>query len=338
MTPLQQLSPEASVVVIRLRSAGDTVLTTPALRLLKAARPDLHVTVVMDAPLAGLLEGSPDVDRVLAVERGRTLDAIQKIRVEKPELCLNLHGGVSSAWMTLFSGAKLRVGYGHYPKKFVYNLLVPRAQEILGRSAKAAVHTAEHHASAMFYLGVERSEIPAARLYAPSSQRAERYAVIHVAASYATKVWPIERYVRLAETLQIDMGIRPVIIAGPGADHLLEAFPRETEKKPHQSIEQLKSLIGGARLFVGNDSGPAHIAAAFGVPSVVLFGSSSSQLWGPWRNRHEVVETPWDCKPCPGDRCYAFDQPRCILSIERGAVEEAIRRVLGEKPRPPLMQ
>jgi len=338
MTPLQQLSPEASVVVIRLRSVGDAVLTTPALRLLKAARPDLHVTVVMDEPLAGLLEGSPDVDRVLAVARGRTIDAVKSIRAEKPELCLNLHGGVSSAWMTLFSGAKLRVGYGHYPKSFVYNRRIPRAQEILGLSQNAAVHTAEHHASAMFYLGVERSEIPPARLYAPSAQRSERYAVLHVAATYHTKAWPIKRYVRLAEAMQVEMGIRPVIIAGPGADQLLGAFPRETETKANLSIEQMKSLIGGARLFVGNDSGPAHVAAAFGVPSVVLFGSSSSELWGPWRNRHEVVETAWDCKPCPGDRCRAFEEPRCILSIERAEVEEAIRRVLGEKARPPLMQ
>lgn len=338
MTPLQQLSPEASVVVIRLRSVGDAVLTTPALRLLKAARPDLNITVVMDRPLAGLLEGAPDVGRVVPVDRGQTRAAIRAIREEGPELCLNLHGGTSSAWMTLFSGAKLRAGYGHFSNSYVYNLRIPRAQEILGRAKNAPVHTAEHHASAMFYLGVERSEIPAARLYASSAKRPERYAVIHVAAAYETKAWPVERYVRLAQTLNSDLGIRPVIVAGPGMDHLLKAFSREIETRPNLRIGQLKTLIGGARLFVGNDSGPAHIAAACGVPSVVLFGSSSSHIWGPWKNRHEVVETAWDCKPCPGDRCYAYDQPRCILSIEQAAVEAAVRRVLGEQPRPPLMR
>ncbi len=289
--------------------------------------------MALDRPLAPLLEGAPGVGRVLPVDRGRTREAIRGIRAEKPALCLNLHGGASSAWMTLFSGARFRAGYAHYSKSLIYNVKIPRAQQTLGRAADAAVHTAEHHASAIFHLGVSRVQIPPARLQAPpagldSPRRDKPYAVLHVAAAYETKRWPAERFLALAQFLAERHSLHPVIVAGPGSDHLLNHFPG-CERVPAAPIAQLKTLIAGAKLFIGGDSGPAHIAAAFGVPSVVLFGSSDSAVWGPWKTHGEIVETPWDCKPCPGDRCYAFDQPRCILSIDLDPVRQAVDRVLA---------
>jgi heptosyltransferase-2 len=71
------------------------------------------------------------------------------------------------------------------------------------------------------------------------------------------------------------------------------------------------------------------VAAAFGIPTVAIFGSSNSRIWGPWRTVSAVVETEWDCKPCKGDRCYEFDEPRCILSVEGSQVEKAIDDVLA---------
>ncbi|MBI1354029.1 MAG: lipopolysaccharide heptosyltransferase family protein [Acidobacteria bacterium] len=325
--PLQTLPLGATVVVIRLRSLGDAVLTTPALRILRESRPDLDVTVVLDRPLAPLLEGSPDIDQVLAVDRGRTRQAIEKIRRDRPDLCLNLHGGSSSAWMTWLSGARYRAGYAHFAKSFVYNIRIPRAQQILGLPGEAPVHTAEHHASAMFHLGADRRPIPGARLHAEPGPAERPYAVVHVAAAYETKRWQAEHFVRVAEVVRERHGLEPVILAGPGQDDLLEQFGA-FETRRGVSIAALKNLLAGASLFVGNDSGPAHIAAAFEVPSAVIFGSSSSPVWGPWRTPAEVLETEWPCKPCAGDRCYAFDEPRCILSVTPDSVLAAIGRLL----------
>jgi len=325
--PLETLPLSATVVVIRLRSLGDAVLTTPALRILREARPDLDVTVVMDRPFAPLLDESPDIDHVLAVDRGKTRAAIQKIRVLRPDLCINLHGGVSSAWMTWLSGARYRAGYQHFPKKFVYNIRIPSAQQILGREAEAPVHTAEHHASAMFFLGAKPREIPRARLHAERQEASRRYAVLHVAAAYDTKRWPVERFHEVAEALWTRHGVIPVVVAGPGEEGLLTRFV-EYDTRAGLPIPELKNLIAGASLFVGNDSGPAHIAAAFGVPTAVIFGSSNSAIWGPWKAPAEVIETQWDCKPCPGDRCYAFDEPRCILSVTADSVLNAVDRLL----------
>ena len=319
-------------MVIRLRSLGDTVLTTPALALLKRHRPDLRVVVVLEKPFGEVLDGNPDVAAVISLQRGTglggRLQAVRLIRQEKPSLCLNLHGGSTSAWLTALSGARFRAGFEHFRPALPYNVRIPRAQRILGRGDDDAVHTAEHHASAMFHLGLPVSETPPAVLHAERSSREQPYAVLHVSAAYFTKQWAAEGFRRVAASIRDTHGLEPVIIAGPGEDQILEEFAR-FECLGALSIRALKSLLAGASLFVGNDSGPAHIAAAFGVPCAVVFGSSNSAVWHPWRTEHEVVETDWDCKPCPGDRCYAFDEPRCILSVEARQVERAVNRLLA---------
>ena len=319
-------------MVIRLRSLGDTVLTTPALALLKRHRPDLRVVVVLEKPFGEVLDGNPDVAAVISLQRsaglGGRLQAVRLIRQEKPSLCLNLHGGPASAWLTALSGARFRAGFEHFRPALPYNVRIPRAQRILGRGDNEPVHTAEHHASAIFHLGVPVAETARAVLNAERSPREKPYAVLHVSAAYFTKQWSAEGFRRVAASIREPHGLEPVIIAGPGEDQILEAFAG-FECLSALSIRSLKSLLAGACLFVGNDSGPAHIAAAFGVPCAVVFGSSNSAVWHPWRTEHEVVETDWDCKPCPGDRCYAFDEPRCILSVEAKQVERAVNRLLA---------
>jgi ADP-heptose:LPS heptosyltransferase len=168
----------------------------------------------------------------------------------------------------------------------MYNIRIPRAQEILKMDRK--VHTAEHLASAMFCLGVPQAEIPRARLFAAPCSRSGPYAVLHPFASTAGKTWPRENFLAVAKHLA-DLGIEPVFVAGANED--LSDFSEHAcfEGAP---LEEVKSLLAGAALFVGNDSGPAHIAAAFGRPVIVLFGSSEVENWRPWRTENAVLTSP----------------------------------------------
>src|SRR5262249_3231345 len=131
-TILLQLARDAAVAVIRLRSMGDTVLTTPALSILKQARPDLRTFVVLERPWDRLLESNPDVAGVIAVERGGTRKAVSALRRLRTQLCLNLHGGSTSAWMTAFSGARWRGGFAPFPFPGRYNVRVSRPRPTLG--------------------------------------------------------------------------------------------------------------------------------------------------------------------------------------------------------------
>jgi heptosyltransferase-3 len=268
---LARLPSRSRIAVIRLRSMGDCVLTTPALALLKAHRPDLQVRVVVEPRFAGVFEGNPDVDEI-SPRVGPRVD-----------MALNLHGGTRSMWMTLASGAKFGVGFEHHRFSGIYSQRIPRAQEILGE--ERPVHTAEHLASAMFWLGVPLSKIPRAKLLAGIRPSYPPYVVLHPFAATAEKTWPREHFLAAADRIQAG-GLLPVIVAGP-ADDTAPFSKYQVLRNP--PLSALKSLMSGADLFIGNDSGPAHVAAAFGIPVVVLFGPSDPVTWAPWRTEARVL-------------------------------------------------
>ncbi|HLJ50240.1 MAG TPA: glycosyltransferase family 9 protein [Bryobacteraceae bacterium] len=277
---LQRLQPGARVAVIRLRSLGDCVLTTPALHLLKLARPDLRIGVVVEPSFAPVFEGNDDLDGLIPP----TAADIAKWRAE---LVLNLHGGNRSAQMTFASRAPLRAGFKHFRFSALYNVRIPRAQDILGIERK--VHTAEHLASAVFYLGVARQEIPRARLFATSAVAPRGdFVVIHPLAATPEKTWPASNFLSVAEHLEREAGLEPVFIGGPGESLAEFSRYRCVSGAP---LDEIKSLLAGASLFLGNDSGPAHMAAAFGLRVVVLFGPSDHEIWAPWKTEAVVLKS-----------------------------------------------
>ena len=269
---LDRLAKGAPVAIVRLRSLGDCVLTTPAIQLLKDARPDLEIGVVVEDRFAAVFERNPAISAILAPG----YSALLKWR---PELAVNFHGGTRSMLLTAASMARFRAGFAHHRGSWLYNIKIPRAQEILGE--ERTVHTAEHLTSAMFYLGVPRSEIPRAILFAGERPSERPYAVIHPVAAAAYKTWRPDGFLAVAEYLERTAALEPVFIGSSQDD--LSAFSRY-RIVAGAPLGEVKSLIAQASMFVGNDSGPAHIAAAFGVPLVVLYGRPEHQaVWAPWK-------------------------------------------------------
>lgn len=279
-TVLERLPHGARVAIVRLRSLGDCVLTTPAISLLKQARPDLRIAVVVEDCFAPVYAGNPDLEKILSPGAGEILRW-------RPDLTLNLHGGSTSLRLTLASRAHFRAGFAHYRFRAAYNVRIPRAQEILGLHRK--VHTAEHVGSAMFFLGVPRCDIPRARLFASPHPQKRPCAVVHPMASAADKTWASSNFLAVADRIQRHFGLEPIFVAGPGEN--LAAFSRH-RCLTGVNLEEIKSLLASASLFIGNDSGPAHMAAAFGLPVVVLFGSSDPDIWHPWRTESMVLTGP----------------------------------------------
>ncbi len=261
--------------MIRLRSLGDCVLTTPGIALARQSGLAQRVAVVVDPPFRAVFEGNPDVDAILPPDPA-------SLRSFRPDLVLNLHGGTRSAWLTLRSGARWRAGFAHFRLPWLYTHRIPRAQEILDQ--ERMVHTAEHVASAFFWLGVPPQPIPRAKLTAQPVRRARPYAVIHPLAATPEKTWPADNFRRVAAELNLD-----VVVIGSPADDLREFRQFECVQG---DLRQAMSLLSGASLFLGNDSGPAHIAAAFGVPVVVLFGPSNEVVWAPWQTESRVLKDP----------------------------------------------
>jgi ADP-heptose:LPS heptosyltransferase len=354
---LPDLPPGARLLLIRLRSIGDIVLLTSALRLLKEWRPDLRISVMVESRFRELLEGNRAVEEILTPGESSgwrkfssRYEAIRGVRKRAFSVCVNLHGGPTSRQLVRWSGARWRVGFAHFRGSRLYHILIPDARSILGQPS---IHTAEHQAAVFFYLGMPRKELPRAQLW-PGTRQAtwweakrqslgisseQPYAIVHPTALYKTKEWAPERFAQLGEYLEGQASLAPVYSCGPGESPVLDAVEKASgstiRRLEDASLGQFAAALAGARLFVGNDSGPAHMAAALSRPAVVIFGSSSSSIWGPWPRQSlnpaaRVVQNFFDCNPCPGDRCRRFEKPECILSVTFDQVKVAVEAVLAQ--------
>ena len=188
----------------------------------------------------------------------------------------------------------------------------------------------------------------------------EPYAVVRPGASQANKRWPVERFAAIAKWLRDAHGIASVVNLGPGDAQIAGAVRQhfativgsgvnsgvdsgmDSEASSARGVimdsldlRGLIALLAGSRFFLGNDTGPTHIAAALGKKCVVIFGASDSKVWSPWKTGYRLVENPFPCSQCPRGHCESLGRSQCIFAISVEEVREACEGLLreGQDPR-----
>ena len=344
-----------SILVIRLRSIGDTVLATPSLFALRRFVPQARIDVLLEDWVAPVLEGSNLIDRVITIPphsnaaRARVARDLHRTRYD---VVYNLHGGTTATLLARATGAKHRVGFIQYQYARLHNHVAPSPLEIWGRPT---LHSVEQQLALVGWTGVPVTDRPATKL--PVTEKAARsiertlgqygmggdqpFALIHPAAALETKQWATENFARVTEALAA-RELAPIAIVSSKEKPVLQSLNKLSAMPviglDDLSLPEVTALAGRARLFVGNDSGIAHIAAAAGARCVVIFGSSNVAHWRPWTSQpHEVVREELACQPCHGYFCAAFDKPQCILGVpvERSWPRSSEELMLPVAARPP---
>lgn len=335
------------VLVVRLRSIGDTVLSTPSLFALKRFLPHASVDILLEDWVAPVLAGFPQVDNVITVEPGSTAArarVARRLRANRYDVVYNLHGGTTATLLARATGAKHRVGYEAYRYARLHSCLSPSSSSLWGRDK---THSVEQQLALLGWTGVPVSDRPPTQLAvteAASATIAARlqatgladtpFVVTHPAAAFATKRWAAENFGRVADQLA-GQGLGVVAITAPEETLIVDGLKRNTSAPvvafSDLSLPEITALLARARLFVGNDSGIAHLAAAVATPAVVIFGSSNIAHWQPWaRAAAEVVYEEMECQPCHGYFCEKFAEPECIKRVPVERVMAAVERVLRE--------
>jgi len=343
------------VLFVRLRSIGDTVLATPSVFALKRFLPNVAVDILVEDWVAPLLNNHPHVDNVVVLERGGFMTrarVARELRAANYDVVYNLHGGTTSTFLTRATGARHRVGFETYQYAQLHNHQAPSPLLLWGQQK---THSVEQQLALLGWTGVPVTDRPRTQLGISTEATAtinellsqagltgRKIALIHPAAAFATKQWATENFARIAEVVS-ERGFEPVAIAAANEKALLEKLRAEASVKItifDLSLPEVTALAAESHLFVGNDSGIAHIAAAVGTPAVVIFGSSNIAHWRPWNSAPaEVVYEEMPCQPCHGYFCEKFDQPECILRVPVARVIAAIDRLCrGGPPWPPLDQ
>ena len=333
------------VLLVRLRSIGDTVLATPSVFALKRFLPNVKVDILVEDWVAPLLNNHPHLDNVIVLERGGLMKrarVARELRAGNYDVVYNLHGGTTATFLTRATGARHRVGFKSYQYAQLHNHQAPSPLLLWGQQK---THSVEQQLALLGWTGVPVTDRPRTQLgisseanekvkqlLAQAALTDRKIALIHPAAAFATKQWATEHFARVAEFLSA-RGLAPVAIAAPNERPLLEKLCSEAAVKIttlDPSLPEVTALAAHSELFVGNDSGIAHIAAAVGTPAVVIFGSSNIAHWRPWNSAPaEVVFEEMPCQPCHGYFCEKFDQPECILRVPVTRVTAAIDRILS---------
>ncbi len=311
---------------------GDCLLLTSPVRALKEEFPGFRISVLVEQRFAACFDGNPDFDKVI-VARNKYAAAAQLLS-RRFDVIINLHGGPTSFFYTCFAWGR-RIGAEHYQYAKLYHGWFP--------SPEPSAHTVQATIGIFRWLGVRAEEGPPLRYEVHEAEAARMgeifkgrpYVVIHPGSLMATKRWDAARFAAVARVLR-ERRLAIALTCGPGEEGIVGQVAKgisNTTMMLGLNIPELAELVRGACLYLGNDSGPMHLAAAVGTPTVAIWGSSDARRWHPWRVEHRVVQNPFECNPCPGYRCLVADSPLCIESVTVDQVNEAVRELL-QKSRP----
>lgn len=341
-----------NILVLRYRFIGDTVLTVPFLRNLRAAFPSARIDLMIEPFSGRVLEGCPYVDRIIpfeiktihqysaSSERGKVagyLAARRRIKDGRYDAAFVLKRSLSSALLVWTAGIPRRIGFSTEGRRLLLT--------------DPVVYRHDQHEVENFLDCLRAVDVPVAskelELWPSAQDDAEVRAlfneqgwnpddltiIIHAAASLPAKQWPLERFGVVMKALRERHQARFIYTGSQGDSVLYEAIERFG---PFQGLNlcgksglrRNLSVYRAADLFFGVDSGPMHMAAAVGVPVVALFGPTDERKWGPWGRGHTVITKRLACYPCKPHKCADNE---CMKRISADEALAEVEKKIAEK-------
>jgi heptosyltransferase-1 len=348
------------LLVVRLSAMGDVIHTLPAASALRQAFPETMIGWVIEERWAELLctktasrhgDRSPQrpiVDWVHTVNmkgwrramfsqrtRQDIANACHELRAQQYDVAVDFQGAIRSALVARLSGAPVIYGFAQ-PRENIASLFYTR------RVIARGTHIVEQNLSLAAAVAANPLTMPAAEL--PRDEAAERecerklrqlqltdFAIISPGAGWGAKQWPAERYGEVAKCLAAQAGLKALINYGPAEESIArtaESASAGTARALTSSVSELIAVTRRARLFIGGDTGPLHLAAALGVPVVAIFGPTNPARNGPFATRSVVLRNPTS----PTSHTRRSDPDEGMLEIGVPEVLAAAMRLLRNNP------
>jgi len=339
------------ILLTRMRFIGDIVLTTPVIRSIRAAYPDAWVAYMGERNAVSLLEGNPFLDEIIPYEYARP-GLLEQARVgfllyrKRFDLVVDLFGNPRSALLTRLSGARVRVGPDRRQRGRLYTIRVaddgkPKtAIEFHNQYIAAAGIPPVASKTELFLTDEEKRDAASYLRWVCGEGKppdpARPIIGIHPGATWPAKRWLAERFAELADTLRAKLGARVIITAGPGDADAVSTVGARAVSAPSilnvLPLRQLAAVISCCSVFVSNDAGPMHIAAALGVPTIGLFGPGEDSIWFPYDPSagHTPLRRDVPCHPCHLDECNRAGEGymECMKLLAVADVVAAVERAL----------
>lgn len=325
------------IAIIKPSALGDVVMALPVLNAARQAWPNARISWVINKGLVGLLEHHPAIDELITFDRkgfGQGISGAFKfgawlwsLRRHNFDLVIDLQGLLRSGLMARATGAKYRVGLAESREGSTrfYSHTIPTMDDV----PNGDIHAVDRLMKLATGLGVtDPGDKPS--FFWPRTLRTQAWArntLEHlprpwvgytIGARWQTKRWPVEHFVKLADMVSANFGGSLILIGG-NEDKLLgqkfvheakDRFPSMTNLIGSTTLPELQSLCGEIDLLVTNDTGPLHVAAAMGTPTVGIFTCTRTARTGAYAKNAASVVTKVDCagslhKTCSHTKCFA---------------------------------
>jgi heptosyltransferase-3 len=342
------------VLVIKLRHHGDVLLTSPLFTLLKKRHPHLQIDALIYSDTEPMLSLHPAISEIHCIDKSwkqlgargqlaREFGLMKGLKAQGYDLIIHL----TESWRGAILSRYLKPRYAitrRYPSRRS-KLWLRSFSHHYSAPAGNRRHTVEVHLDALRHLGIQptteerRLQVVAGSAAEGSLEEkladvASPWIVVHPTSRWLFKCWPESHIAELINRLAAD-GRQILITAGPDSrelamvERILAQLTQPVTNLAGQlSLKELVAVIGRAKLFIGVDSMPMHIASATQTPTVVLFGPSGEHEWGPWQNRAAVITSSHTCRPCGQDGCGNSKVSDCLTTIESQRVIEAAEALL----------
>lgn len=317
------------ILVFSFSFIGDAVLSTAVIQPLRSHFPDTHITFLVGPSAFDLLANDPQLDATLVYNnrekhaglKGR-LKLISTLRSEKYDLVVNLRDSLSARCIGAEHWGLVRGDRERHA--------VARYLEVLSRHG---VGTTDANPRLRL---TEAEQSNASRFLADAGIEAERTLIgIHPGGNWIYKLWNAEKYAQLANALVSDKSVTILLFSGPNERELQAQVVGMMDTPPilvkTANLREVAALIAACDVYIGNDTGPMHIAAAVDTPVVALFGSTNHVRSGPYGDRHVVVQSGINlgCNPChPGRNPGGCGAGSCAV-IDGITVEQVLEAVIG---------
>ncbi len=347
LTRLTRAGAVKRILVRATNWIGDAVLTTPALAALRARFPQARIALLAKPAVAELLQCHPAVDDIVLYRDpgphaglgGKLSLAIQLNRGHY-DLAILLQNAFEAAAITALAGIPNRYGYATDGRSFLLTHRIPLTPKVRRR------HQVEYYLELLRPLGIlggpamptlrttPGEDAAAAELLRGFGVKPDQVVIgLNPGSVYGSaKRWPPDRFAQAADRLAAEHEACVLIFGGKGEEELGAAIAGMMTAPTivfsgRTTVRQLMALIKRCRLFITNDTGPMHIAAAFNVPLVAIFGPTNPGTTSPYGPGHELVRHPVECSPCLLREC-PIDH-RCMQGIDVEMVRAAACRQLG---------
>ena len=343
-------------LVVKLRHHGDVLLASPVFTALKTSFPQIEVDALVYADTVDMLSLHPAISQVHAIDRKwKQLGITGQIRAETRllralhqrhyDLIIHLTEHWRGAWLSRFLKPQWSVGpvvrgrSKYWKRSFSHTYSVP---------PHALRHTVEANLDALRRIGIQPLEmdrrltmtpgVPAEQAVSLHLEKmgllSQQFIHIHPASRWFFKCWPVRKMVDLITRLQSE-GHSVVLTAAPDRnelamiDSIQAALTLPVASLAGKlSLKELAALTSYAKLFIGVDSAPMHIAAAMNTPTIALFGPSGEKQWGPWSDTARVLTSQHTCRPCGLDGCGGGKVSDCLTAITVEAVFDAATELM----------